>query len=248
MANPRPHLSKAPAREALIDLQFEPAVSLDLVDKFVAIAAPSFESQVDLVEAFVGFGPDGTQATASHAVIGRRLDSQRTHYVLQCRTSGFTLSRLSPYGEWADLRREASRWWEVFCRVANPQTISRIAVRYINAVKIPLPMTDFSEYLSCPPLLPEGLPQALSGFLQRVIVPDDQVNCISVVTQALEGQPTFDDEGGSVTVLLDIDVFRTTRIGHACLDDAWKGLDELRQQKNRMFFAHLTEKTVEMFL
>lgn len=247
MAAPRVHLPKAPAREAVIDIKFEPQVSLELVDKFIAIAAPHFESKVDLIEAVLGIGPSGVSASQNHSIIGRRLDSQRSHYVLQCRVGGFTLSRLSPYGEWAEFRAEAKRWWDVFNSTARPEVITRIAVRYINAIKIPLPMRDFDEYLTCPPRVPEGLPQGVSGFLYRVIVPDEQYNCTSVVTQALEGQPSTDD-GGSVTVLLDIDVFRTTQVLADQMTSIWDSLDELRDQKNRMFFAHLTEKAVETFL
>jgi uncharacterized protein (TIGR04255 family) len=78
-------------------------------------------------------------------------------------------------------------------------------------------------------------------------VPDDASNCTSIVTQALEDQPAIGNDGASITVLLDIDVFRMTRIENADEAQVWGGLDELRLQKNRMFFEHLTEKTVEMF-
>ena len=247
MAAPRLHLTKAPAREAVIDIRFEPHISLDQVDRFVDAAFPSFESKLDLMEAMVGFGSNGVAPTSTHSITGRRLDSERTHYVLQCRTSGFTLSRLSPYGDWAEFRNEAHKWWSTFSEIAGPQTITRIAVRYINAIKIPPTMKDFDEYLSCPPRVPDGLPQAVSGFLSRVIVPDEENKCTSIITQALEGQSVTDD-GGSVTVLLDIDVFRVAVFAPECEAAAWSGLDELRHQKNRMFFAHLTEKAMEMFI
>lgn len=246
MALPRPHLSKAPAREALIDIQFEPLIPLNRVERFAVAAAPSFERKSDLLEASFGFGAGGEQ-TSRQAQIGYRLDNDQTHYVLQPRTNGFTLSRLSPYGQWSDLRDEARKWWSQFYEIARPDVISRLAVRYVNAIQIPLPVVDFGDYLTCPPRLPDGIPQALSGFLQRVVVPDEQARCTSVITQALEGQPTTLG-GGAINLLLDIDVFRPTRIDVGSIDEVWAGLDELRDQKNRMFFAHITERTVEMFV
>ncbi len=249
MAAPRAHLSKAPAREALIDLQFEPHLSLAEVDEFVAAAAPAFERQVELAEATIGFGLNGPAPATSHSIIGRRLDNEKTHFVLQSRLNGFTLSRLSPYGEWAELRGEALKWWTLLRRTAKDRTITRIGVRYINAITIPLPVESFDDYLTCAPRVPAEFPQGVSGFLQRVIVPDDVGCCTSVVTQALEAQPPVEDGAspGAITVLLDIDVFRPTTVDPDRDHDAWAGLDELRDQKNRIFFAYLTEKAVEMF-
>lgn len=53
---------------------------------------------------------------------------------------------------------------------------------------------------------------------------------------------------GSITVLLDIDVFKAVSLDPSDSQGLWQQLDDLRDQKNRMFFAHVTEKAVEMFL
>jgi len=241
------HLSKAPAREALIDIQFESSVSLDTIDRFTAAAERSFKRRTNLSEAFFGIRSDGSSTRTGHSIIGRRLDSENPPHVLQCRETGFTFSRLSPYGEWGELRAEAKRWWDLFYSEIGPRTVTRIAVRYVNAITLPLPVGDFSEYLVCPPRLPAALPQAVSGFLQRVIVPDEISNCTSVITQVLEDKPAVGNDGSSITVLLDIDVFRMTHFVDSNIADVWTGLDELRMQKNRMFFEHLTEKAMEIF-
>jgi uncharacterized protein (TIGR04255 family) len=165
-----------------------------------------------------------------------------------CRVDGFTVSRLSPYGRWEELRAEASKWWDAFVRMASPVVVTRVAVRYVNAIKLPLPLGSFEEYLTCPPRIPTELPQGASAFIQRVVLPDEARNCISVVTQALEEPAVQQGNGDAITVLLDIDVFRSVRIEHKRFEELWRALDELRDQKNRLFFSHLTEKTVEMFV
>lgn len=126
--------------------------------------------------------------------------------------------------------------------------VSRIAVRYINAIDIPLPMRDFGDYLSCPPDVPESLPQAIAGFLQRVIIPDPDTVSTTIVTQALENPGGVPMPRPHVTVLLDIDVFRTNPGTTWTEHDVWDGLEVLRNQKNRVFFAYLTETAMEMFL
>ncbi|MGA3844086.1 TIGR04255 family protein [Ralstonia nicotianae] len=243
------HLSRAPLREALIDLRFEPAVPLNVIDRFVASIGDLYDKSTDLWTAVFGLSANG-QGAAMHSgntAVGRRLESSRQPYVLQCQVSGFTLSRLSPYADWLDLRKETHRLWESFRKFAGPLVVTRIAVRYINELRLPVPFADFGEYLTCSPQVPESLPQSLSGFLSRVIIPDDRMNCVSVVTQAYEGPPSDGPSGAAITVIFDIDVSRMTRLDGANDAEVWSGLDMLRDQKNRMFFEHLTEKTVEMY-
>ena len=242
-------LARAPIREALIDIQFEPPLPIELIDRFVSSVESSFSKKTDIWEAQFGLilgNPSPTPHSMQKA-IGRRLDSADGLYVLQCRSTGFTLSRLTPYGKWSDLRDEAFRLWSALARAVDSLTVTRIAVRYINQIAIPVPFGDFNEYLTCPPQLPDDVPQALSEFLVRVVIPDPSTRCVSIVTQALEGQPVETSTGASIAVLLDIDVFREGRLESAEMEQIWEGVDELRAQKNRLFFAHITEKAVELY-
>jgi uncharacterized protein (TIGR04255 family) len=186
------HLSKAPVREALIDFRFEPPIPLETVDRFVSKLDGSYDGKTDLWEAVFGMTSVGnsTSTHAGHKAIGRRLNSiGKPPFVLQTRTSGFTLSRLSPYGEWQELRDEARKLWDVFQKETDAVFVTRIAVRYINELNFALPLGDFAEYLVCPPQVPDALPQSISGFLTRVIIPDPSADCVAVVTQAFEGPP-----------------------------------------------------------
>lgn len=243
------HLKNAPLREALIDIQFEPRIELDAIDRFVSSIADEFSKKTDIWEAFFGLNTTGAspESFSNHSAVGRRLESRDAPLVLQCRVTGFTLSRLSPYGKWEELQTDAKKLWEKFVAYLGDVKVNRIAVRYINELKLSLPIGDFEEYLTCPPKVPTGLPQALSGFLYKAIIPDEAMDCVSVVTQAMEGPPVEGATGAAITILLDIDVYRQAGIGIAQADKIWDGLARLREQKNRMFFEHLTEKTVEMY-
>jgi len=135
----------------------------------------------------------------------------------------------------------------VFSRELGAVLVNRIAVRYINELRFPVPLRDFGEYLVSPPGVPDELPQGLLGFLTRVIIPDEANNCMTIVTQALEGPPSEGPAGATATVILDIDVFRAGTSDAPRSDEIWTALDTLRGQKNRVFFAHVTERTVEMY-
>lgn len=251
MARPRERLARAPVREALIDLQFEPRASLEAIDRFADSLSSRVSKRSDIWETLFGFeapAPDRPpQSHAKHAAVGRRLDLGAGQHVLQCRVNGFTLSRLSPYGDWSELRSLAHELWTSFSEQVKVVTVTRIAVRYINELKLPLPLGDFADYLTAPPVVPPELPQSIAGYLLRVNIPDVAHNGTTVVTQALEGPPAEGPDGLSVTVILDIDCFRQPGAELALSPSIWNALDSLRDQKNRVFFAHLTEKAVEMY-
>ena len=66
-------------------------------------------------------GPDGYLFTS---VDGRQ--------VVQARLDGFTFSRLKPYDKWESLRDEARELWQHYVQIASPETVTRVALRYIN--------------------------------------------------------------------------------------------------------------------
>ncbi|MBI5753276.1 MAG: TIGR04255 family protein [Hydrogenophilales bacterium] len=243
------HLKNAPVKEALIDIQFEPGVEVADINRFASSLTNEFPKQHDMWEALVGFNVDGADASANTTplVIGKRFDTGADPHVLQCRTSGFTFSRLAPYIEWECLRKDAKRLWSVFVSMVGQQTVKRVAVRYINEINLPLPIKDFGDYLVCPPRVPESLSQGISGFLQRVVIPDEKNRCISIVNQLFEGASVMSSGQQAISVVLDIDVFRQTEIDSSKVDEIFVILDALRDQKNKMFFEHLTEPAVERF-
>lgn len=253
MAKQREHLSRAPVREALVDIQFAPSVSIDAIDGFIHKLGDEVRTKVDLLD--LAFSFDGSRAGevptthSRHMAIGRRLELSTGPYVLQCRMNGFTLSRLSPYAKWSELRAEARRLWDLYRDFAgvNARAVNRVAVRYINGLTLPLPFYDFADFLECPPNVPKDLPQSINGFLNRVGIPIPEAKCFAVVTQALEGPVDSGPTGKAVNVILDIDVFQPDGSQPTHGDSIWETLDVLRGEKNRIFFAYITERTVEMY-
>lgn len=240
------HLKNAPAREALIDIQFEPSISAEEIQKFADVVGSKFEQQTDLWESTVGFqvGVDAeAQTNSSHNKIGKRFDSNKPAHVLQCRKNGFTFSILYPYRDWEDLKSEAQQYWNQLQSVSKLGSVTRIAVRYINEINLPLPITSFSEYLTSAPNIPAALPQGLAGFLQRCVIPIEN-GAVSIVTTSFEG---INAEQQIVTILLDIDVFKSVSLNSRNFDEVWVEMEFLRSQKNKFFFEYLTEKALEKY-
>jgi len=164
------------------------------------------------------------------------------HDIAQLRMDGFTFNRLEPYTTWEEVFGEALRIWAIYARALEPRQVLRIAVRYINRMRVPGP-AELAEYLSAPPNLPQPIPQRVREFLCRTHVDDTNRNASAVIIQALE--PRVDPS--QISLLLDIDAFRD---GLALAPDdptIPERFEQLRQLKNEIFFASVTDRTVEMY-
>jgi uncharacterized protein (TIGR04255 family) len=160
----------------------------------------------------------------------------------QFRIDGFTFNKLEPYTTWEQVFGEANRLWAIYVQIARPNEVSRVAVRYVNRLRLPGP-AELGQYLEAPPVLPPPIPQAIREFLSRVVVGDDARQASAILTQALEASldPTV------IPLLLDIDAFKDLVAVQPNDGGIPAIFEQLRQLKNAIFFASITEMTAEMY-
>lgn len=244
------HLAKAPITEALIDLRVRPRADLKAEQQLSFLPSalqagyPSKEVQ-NVFEAELQIGAaEGKFRPRGSAIHGYFYRSATEREVVQFRPDGFTFSRLRPYTEWNSVRADARKLWHAYLEQAKPELVTRVAVRYINHIPLPLPITDFGHFLLAPPKLPEGAPEALSGFLTRVTGRFPHTGIFANITQSLQRALTQEE---SIVILLDIDVFKRATDFQPADDTVWNLLDRLREVKNDIFFGSITERTAELF-
>lgn len=244
MARPREHLRNAPIVEAIVDFRVlrEPAASPDIFAGLTSSIGQKY-SQVESILAFEArFGIERGKLldpAQRRADLGWKY--QAGTEVAQFRVDGFTFSRLEPYTTWDDVFGEAFRLWEIFVSLAKPRQLSRIAVRYINRLRVS-GNRSINDFLEAPPVLPEPIPSEIREFLTRVHVADTARSSAAVIVQALE--PQFDPN--VMSLLLDIDAYHETI--HTPSDPNLPTLfQQLRELKNEIFYASITEKTAEMY-
>jgi uncharacterized protein (TIGR04255 family) len=245
MARRREHLRNAPIVEAVIDFRVlrREGVAPDGFARLQSAIGPQY-SQATLMQSveaqFVLSQEKAPSSSAVAAPLGwqYRADSM----VAQFRVDGFTFSKLERYTTWNEVFSEALRLWAIYIKVAEPAEVVRIAVRYINRLQIPVP-AQISDYLVAPPIVPPPISQQLRQFLCRFVIDDVRRNASAVIVQASEplvGPP-------AITLLIDIDAFKENLA--AAPDD--QRLPEmflqLRDFKNEIFFASITERTAEMY-
>jgi uncharacterized protein (TIGR04255 family) len=247
MANPRP-LRRAPITEALVDLRAVPTVaiegerSLDQLKASLEGRYPRYSERRSF-EAEVQFrrGQPALSKGTDKGFHGHFFESPDGREIAQFRVDGFTYNRLVPYTDWETVTTEALRLWDLYVEVARPLAVSRVAVRYINRLRIP-PQTDLPTMLTRVPRAPEGAPANLEGYLTRVETLDPATGRRVITTQALT--PAMPPEGRAV--IIDIDAFKMGEFGVS--SSAIRPiLDGLRQLKNAVFFGSITEEAAKGF-
>jgi uncharacterized protein (TIGR04255 family) len=244
MARPRAHLEHAPIAEAVIDFRVlrQEQVTPQMFENLGPLIGNQYsvKSEIQSISATFGFDNgrflDPARVQAS---LGWRYQAETQ--IAQFRVDGFTFSKVEPYTTWEEVFGEAFRLWEVYVERAEPKQVSRIAVRYINRMRI-VGASNLLEYLEGPPNLPAPIPQVIREFLSRIAVDDPARNASAVIVQALEPRV----EPSTISLLLDIDAFKTVNSTPNDPELA-NTFRQLRALKNDIFFASITERTVETY-
>jgi uncharacterized protein (TIGR04255 family) len=239
------HLNRAPIAEAVIELRVRSASSSGL-DSLAALSSNwraqyPLEQKVEAVAATFGVQDGRPKADAQYQQLGFMLKTSNQHEVVQFRHDAFAFSQLQPYSSWEEVLPKANELWISYRDVIKPDRLVRLGVRYINRLRLPLPV-DLSEFLESPPVGPRMLASTIRTFLTRVVLHDVATGNSVIVTQASEPS-THPDQ---TVILLDVDAFRDVDLPTND-EDVVAILESLRLLKNQAFFGSITERTAEMY-
>lgn len=245
MANPR-HLNNAPITEAIIDFRVKIPSGFDIkellsVKEVLANSYPKSEPRKFITGSFgIENGKPFVQTPKEEGIQGYFFKSTDEKNIAQFRVDGFTFNRLQPYPDWETVLSEAKELWALYSSRAEPEVITRIAVRYINILELQLPIRDFNDYINAPPVIPESLPQDVSQFLTKVVIHEGDIT--ANITQTLDKSPKPEH----IRIILDIDVFIFNELGIR-MEDIWADFERLHTMKNRIFWESITEKTARLY-
>lgn len=237
----------APITEALLDIRAVLPQEVDL-KKLLAFhdsIKEIFPEKQERVSFEAGFqiSPEGaTVFPTSKKPDGYFFRSSNENKIVQVRLDGFTFNKLKPYGKWEVFRDEARELWKLYCQTTNPVKITRLGLRYINRIEIPLPISDFKEYILTTPEIAPNLPQALEHFFIQLVIPNPDIPAKAIITQTM--QPPVNNQ--ILPLILDIDVFHEAEYPVDKLE-IWDVFEKLCIFKNEIFFSSITDKTKELF-
>lgn len=243
------HLNNAPITEAIIDFrvklpsEFKVEAFLEL-KKTIGDRFPKVQER-KLFSGLLRFNKGEPQppSTEYHGVQGYYFRPEAGKKVAQFRIDGFTFSRLKPYTYWEEIFGEAKELWGMYSGIAQPEAVTRLAVRYINHINIPLPIDDLSDYFTASPKASDNIQGVIRGFLSKVIVYDQEMDVATNIVQALEKSTKPDKH---ITVVLDIDSFKTGDF-NVSNGGMWDIFSNLHNTKNQIFFNSITDETVRLF-
>lgn len=247
-----PHLTNAPIAEAVIEIRVRLSrpVGQDDFDAFKNRLIDQFPKaqSIRYVASHLHFdGDEQIKNDTSTSLIGVRLDDEVGHWVVQAKSDGLAVSRLPPYESWNGLLEKLRLVWPAYVEIFEPEMVLRLGVRYIN--RVPLPETenvDLDTVLTGAPKIPPELPQTLTQFVTRVVLPIPADGIVLTVLQSLEATPG-DIDGRRAHVVLDIDAACEQALSPNA-PEIWGRLGALRSAKNMAFFGSLTKPTWEGFL
>jgi uncharacterized protein (TIGR04255 family) len=239
-----------PIQEALLDVQvtLPGDVTLEILKKFYDGLESRFPEKQERISWQQGFqisgAGDAHAISSSRSVDGYLFVSKAEGKVVQARRDGFTFNKLRPYSNWDTFSAEARELWERFVTLAHPAAVHRVSVRYLNRIGLPLPLRDLRDYCLLLPDLPPALPQGISDFFLRFSLPVPDAPSASIVTLTFEPPVPgatllnliFDNEAAYVFGSLNVDT-----------ELVWSKLAVLRDLKNKVFDASLTEKAKNLF-
>lgn len=180
-----------------------------------------------------------------HEHLGYGFSSGDGKRVFRARLDSFNFSVMQPYDSWEPFRNEARRLWNLFKEVSGVEEISRVAVRYINRIDIPATdVINLDDYLFLYPEVPDDWPSGslTNSFFMQLQMWQADLDCMLIVNEA----PARAPDDNIVSVRLDFDLFREQYENPwRANDDAevWKYLERLRERKNEVFNASITNET-----
>jgi uncharacterized protein (TIGR04255 family) len=245
---PNRHYPHAPITEALIDFRvaYPQGISLEKLKRFGAEVRGQYpnESPRDIVQGQIDFSMSNPHSQSSRSTVGYIFHSGDRRQAVQARLDGFTFSRFAPYQDWHHLIDETRRLWTVFVKLLEPTAVLRVAVRYINQINLPLKegTLTFEHYLRTFPGMDMDDKVLLEQFFLRLVMPQEDLSAQLILTEALLPQ-----QGASLGVILDIDLFRENLSLEVQSNEIWDMLERYRARKNKYFEASITDATREMF-
>jgi uncharacterized protein (TIGR04255 family) len=237
---------KAPITEAAIDFQVRPAPGIKM-GNIASCCDEEEENYPTRKELKIGLGHfevgPRISASASSQQVGFVCTSADEKQVFQAQLNGFAFSRLAPYESWTRFCAEARRLWQSYRKCLKPTAVTRLAVRYINRLDLPGERIEIKDFLLTAPEIASGLPQSLTGFFMQLQLPVENLGCTLLLNETIV-EPV---KPGTVSIVLDIDLFRTENLPQD-EESIWSLFEHLRVKKNDIFEACITNRARELFV
>jgi uncharacterized protein (TIGR04255 family) len=239
---------RPPITEAVIALTLGEAIEardLDKTDTNFAKLYPHHPDARNLdVHVLMPPGPElAPDTTIRKDEMGhRRSSNDQTQIVILWPTS-FVFSQLAPYPGWDDFFDRFVRDWALWKKVVGYRKISRVGVRYINRIDIPITgdLTHYEKFLNLYPRIPDELGSVFAYGIQAQL-PCPEIDGRITINSGSIPSPLL----GHASFIFDQDIYKETNSPQT-EDGLYKLLNEIYVKKNVVFEACITDRARELF-
>jgi uncharacterized protein (TIGR04255 family) len=235
---------RPPITEAVVEVRMSSAVSQEVLEKvqkrlLVEYPAPpqrTFNMQVEV-------GEDTSKVIQEP--LGYKLTSRDASDVVSISTQAIASSRLPPYEGWEPFIAQARRNWDIWTGIVGRREISRLGVRYINRLDIPVrevPELRIEDYLNFGLRLPKtGIPP-MTHLSINSVAPLGKDECTLILNAGTGPSPLVQ----TFSLYLDLDISREVALPQRD-DKLWEFVDRMREHKNFIFEACITDRARALF-
>ena len=237
-----------PITEAVIGLRFAAPIETGDVEKVSAALKSFYPLQQPIrgigVHLNVPPGREGATTAQPIETHGSRLSTEDQTQIALVWPAQFIFSQLAPYPGWDVFFERFCRDWALWKRTLSYRKLTRIGVRYINRIDIPVattPIIQHEEYLNIYPHLPAALDlvTSYSVVAQR---PAPDIGCILTLNSSSAPSPLL----GHAAFIFDQDIAKEGDPPQND-EDIYALLNQIRVKKNEIFEACITPRARELF-
>lgn len=230
-----------PIAEAAVEIRVSSPLSARDLEKI----ADKFKKIYPNVQPINEFGIDLKAAVVNQKQNGFRFSSDDQADIVIISPERLVVARLAPYPGWSAIQDRIVSAWKIWKIFAKTRVISRVGIRYINRIDVPLGDSDkieIEDYLTFYPKIPQFSNAPMSHYLIQFTKPTSFHLWSTTITSTVQPPPLVN----TLSLLLDIDVFRTEDIPLND-DNLWLMLNEARNLKNEIFQHCITSKAEALF-
>lgn len=237
---------KALIQEAVFDIRVNKVKNIDL-ESYIALANHELKDYSNVEKKFTltsklkfdSKKQDLSTENKKKNFTGVVFSKDDDNIKIQFRKDGFTLNMLKPYSNWDEFSSLAYKYWDVYRESIKPANISRIALRYINRIELPLQDLKFDTYFKSIPKLPSVFENSYQDFLIRTVSRSRKSGNPAILIRRID-KP----ENTFLPFIIDIDVYKDKNINQSNIK---KDFEVMREDKNDIFESLITDELRKSF-
>jgi uncharacterized protein (TIGR04255 family) len=234
---------RPPITEAVVELRFEPSIPAGVLKKLSSRFAKSYPGVQELknISVKLEIKEQPEPIVDPGRAFYRRASPDETQLAIISEQS-LAISQLAPYPGWREFLARFARDLAIWRDAAGFRRFTRIGLRYINRIDIPmhhLQKIDYEAFLRIYPHLPFD---GIYNYAMNVQLPIENIPCDLTINTATVQPPLY----GFGSHLLDLDFGRTIDVPQG-IDEIIDFLSILRLRKNEVFEACVTDKARALF-